>query len=119
MPEVVQTFVTNLTSGQTVQNALQGTKLENVPTDAQAYQVTVLATADDFAVEHILEADTDVAIQRSTIGNQSTLQRPKDPDDYVTSFLVSGGTKLYLEIDNTDGAAGHDAAHTIYLDPVR
>lgn len=116
MAQVTQTIRNEVAADTTEQNVLVGTKLENVPTDAQAYRVTVLAAADSFDLLHKLEADTDVAVQESVIG--ATDRKPVDPDDFVGEFLVSGGTKLFLQLTNTDGANPHTATHTFFIEPV-
>ena len=117
MPQIVQTIKTDITADSTIENALVGTKLENVPTDAMAYAVSILASADSFDVTHKVEADTDVAVQSSIIGD--TLRKPVDPDDFVGQFMVSGGTKLFLELSNSDSANDHETLHTFILEPVQ
>jgi hypothetical protein len=102
MPQVVQTIRVNPAANTTLPNILQDTKLENVPTDDN-YMVEVFATADSFDVTHKLEADTDVLIQPSIVGD--TDRNPIDPDDFVGSFAVTGGSKLFLEISNAAGTA--------------
>jgi len=115
MAQVVQTIRNEVAANTTEANVLVGTKLENVPTDARAYRVTVLAAASSFDLVHKLEADTDVAVQESVIGD--TDRKPVDPDDFVGSFLVTGGTKLFLQLTNNDDTNPQTATHTFYLEP--
>lgn len=102
MPQVVQTIRVAPGAGATLANILQDTKLENVPTDDN-YRVDVFASASSFDVTHKLEADTDVLIQPSIVGDVD--RNPIDPDDFVGSFAVTGGSKLFLEVQNAGGAA--------------
>lgn len=114
MPQVVQTIRRNIATTSTLANILQDTKLENVPTDDN-YRVTVLAAASSFDVTHKLEADTDVLIQESVVG--ATDRKPVDPDDFVGEFMVTGGSKLFLQLSNS-GAAAEDYTVTIFLTPL-
>lgn len=115
MPQVTQTVRTNIASNTTEDNVLENTKLENVPTD-DAYMVTVLATASSFDVEHKLEADTDVLIQPSIVGD--TDRRPQDPEDFIGEYAVTGGSKLFLEVTNNDASNPQDHTVTIVLTPM-
>lgn len=114
MQPIVQTIFTDLDINETIENALVGSKIENVPTDAD-YQVDVYATADFFGVEHQIEADVDIAVQRGVVGN--TLRKPNLEDDYVASFVVTGGSKLFLRLFETDGVASQ-TIHTFRLTPL-
>jgi len=114
MPQVVQTIRQNVGAGATLQNILQDTKLENVPTDDN-YRVDVFSSASSFDVEHKLEADTDVLIQPSIVGD--TDRNPIDPDDFVGSFAVTGGSKLFLQVSNSGGSA-EDYNVKIFLTPL-
>lgn len=114
MPQVVQTIRVNIDAETTEANVLKNTKLENVPTDDN-YRVSVLAAASSFDVTHKLEADTDVLIQDSIVG--STDRKPLDPDDFVGEFMITGGSKLFLQVSNTDTAA-QDYTVTIFLTPL-
>lgn len=114
MPQVVQTIRATVPAESTLSNVLENTKLENVPTDAN-YRVSILATASSFDVQHKVEADTDVLVQESIVGD--TERKPLDPDDFVGEFLVTGGSKLFLQVSN--GTAGDETyIVTIYLTPL-
>jgi len=115
MPQVTQTVRTNVAASTTEENVLENTKLENVPTD-DAYMVTVLAAASSFDVTHKLEADTDVLIQPSVVGD--TDRRPQDPEDFIGEFAVTGGSKLFLEVTNADSSTAQDHTVTIVLTPM-
>lgn len=100
--KISKTDSVDLNGNETNPNALEGTKLENVPTDRN-YDVTVYATADTADVRMSMDADTDVAIQDSLVSSQGRV--PIVPDDFVESFAVTGGSKLFLELNETGGAA--------------
>jgi len=102
MSQVNQTVRTTVAANSTEDNVLQGTKLENVPTDAN-YLVRLFATADAFDIEHELEADTDVLVQQSIVGD--TDRRPQDPEDFLGEWPVTGGSKLFLKVVNNAGTA--------------
>lgn len=102
MPKVNQIVRTELTANQSVDNVFAGSKLENVPTDAN-YLVRAWAVADSFNVEMQIEADTDVLFQRSIVGD--TLRRPQDPEDFIGEWGVTGGSKLFCKVDETGGTA--------------
>lgn len=110
MPEVNQTILIDLEIDEVIDNALTGTKLENVPTDDD-YLITLLATADAFDIEHELEADTDTLVQPSVIGD--TLRNPVQPDDLVGRFMVTGGSKMFYKIEG-GASAGQVIAKFIY-----
>jgi len=114
MPQVVQTIRVNVDADKTLPNVLQDTKLENVPTDDN-YRLTVLSAASSFDVKHKLEADTDVLIQDSVVGD--TDRKPLDPDDFVGEFMITGGSKLFLQVANGSGTA-QDYTVTIFLTPL-
>lgn len=99
---ITKTEKVSLNANQTIQNALEGTKLENVPS-GRNYAVIVLAQASSDDVRHKIEADTDVAVQDSIVGSQDRV--PVRPDDLVDTFLVEGGTKLFLEVRETGNSA--------------
>lgn len=100
--KITKTEKISLSANEQIPNALQGTKLENVPSQRN-YNVLVLAQASDDAVRHKIEADTDVAVQDSIVGSQNRV--PIRPDDVVDTFAVEGGTKLFLELNNTSSSA--------------
>ena len=102
MAQVNQTVRTTVAAGATEDNVLQGTKLENVPTDAN-YMVRLFATADSFDVKHELSADTDILVQKSIVGNDD--RRPQDPEDFIGEWAVTGGSKLFLEVENGGGSS--------------
>jgi hypothetical protein len=110
---VNQTVRTNVAASTTEANVFEGTKLENVPTDAN-YLVRVFATASSFDVEHEIEADTDVLIQQGIVGD--TDRRPQDPEDFLGEFPVTGGSKLFCKVVNNDGTNAQD--HTIRVELV-
>ncbi len=114
MPKVTQTIRTDIGANSVDDNILENTKVHNVPTDDD-YAVTILATADSFNVEHKLEADTDVLVQQSPIGNDD--RRPINPDDHIGTWAVTGGSKLFLRVEETGGAA-QKATHTVILTPL-
>lgn len=99
---ITKTEKVSLEANETIANALEGTKLENVPS-GRNYNVVVLAQASSDDVRHKVEADTDVAIQDSIVGSQDRV--PIRPDDLVDIFAVEGGTKLFLELRETGGTA--------------
>jgi len=112
MAQVNQTVRTTVAANSTEDNVLQGTKLENVPTDAN-YLVRLFATADSFDIEHELEADTDVLVQQGIVGD--TDRRPQDPEDFLGEWPVTGGSKLFLKVIN---GAGTSQVHTARIELV-
>lgn len=100
--KISKTDSVSLSANETNDNALQGTKLENVPTDRN-YDVKVFATASSADVRMSMDADTDVAIQDSLVSSQDRV--PIVPDDFVESFAVTGGSKLFLELNETGGSS--------------
>jgi hypothetical protein len=115
MQIVNQTLRENIAANTTEENILVGTKLENVPTDDN-YRVTILAAASSFDVQHKVEADTDVLVQPSIVGD--TDRKPIEPDDFVGEFDVTGGSKLFLEVVNNDASNPQDYTVTITLTPL-
>lgn len=99
--KIVKTDSVSLEGNETIANALEGTKLENVPSDRN-YNVNVFATASTADVRMGMDADTDVAIQDSLVSSQDRV--PLMPDDFVEAFAVTGGSKLFLELNETAGA---------------
>lgn len=100
--KITKTEKVSLGANETIENALEGTKLENVPS-GRNYNVTVLAQASSDDVRHKIEADTDVAVQDSLVGSQGRV--PIRPDDLVDVFAVEGGTKLFLQLRETGGTS--------------
>jgi hypothetical protein len=99
---ITKTEKVSLDANETIDNILEGTKLENVPS-GRNYNVVVLAQASSDDVRHKIEADTDVAVQDSIVGSQDRV--PIRPDDLVDTFAVEGGTKLFVQARETGGSA--------------
>lgn len=99
---ITKTEKVELAANEQIENVLEGTKLENVPTDRN-YNVVVLAQATSLGVRHKIEADTDVAVQDSIVGDAGRV--PIRPDDVVDTFAVEGGTKLFLQVNNTEASS--------------
>lgn len=115
MGKVIATQSVDLDAGETIQNALAGTKLENVPTDAN-YRLVLLASATSLDVEHSLSVDTDEAVQPSIVGDNG--RKPIEPDDIVDVFKVEGGSKLYYTVSNNDGSTAHTLYYTLKMIPL-
>lgn len=96
--KVVLTKSVSVAANTTEANVLGDTKVTNVPTDDN-YRVSFLATGSASGLEHELSADVDTAIQKSVVSSQNRVPLPNE--DFVDEFDVAGGSKLFLEVENT------------------
>lgn len=97
MPKkIVLTSSYAMTAATPVDNVLTGTKVENIPNDDN-YRVRLSATSSVADTKHQLDADTDSLLQSSLASSQNRV--PLVPDDYVGSWDVKGGSKLFLSLD--------------------
>jgi len=102
MKKTIQTVSVSVAATTTEPNILKDSRVENVPAD-DAYQVEVLATASQAGAKLTFDADNDTAIEESELSAQNRV--PITPDDFIDSFIVAGGSKLFAEVNNTAGSA--------------
>jgi ABC-type uncharacterized transport system involved in gliding motility auxiliary subunit len=97
----------SIPANSTNPNVVANTKIENIPNDG-LYQVELYATGSASGLRHQVDADTDIAVQESALGAgnvQVQATSPEQSEYFIDSFVVTGGSKLFVEVTNTTAGA--------------
>ena len=93
----------DIPANATVKDVLQGTRIENVPKQAQVYGIEVYATSSATGIKHELFVDSQNAIERSLVSAANRV--PEVDKDGVLGAFVRGGSRLQLNVTNTTGTS--------------